>query len=110
MRKYRNIPTEIEGIRFDSRAEANRWQELKLLERAGLIRDLQRQVTYELIPGVKFEGALRRQPALRLIVDFTYTERDKLILEDVKGVVTPMFTLKRHILKALFGLDVRLTA
>jgi hypothetical protein len=110
MRKYRNIKTEVDGITFDSKREAARWGELKLMERAGLIRDLKRQVAFELAPGVKFEGALRRQPALRLIVDFQYTEHDRLILEDVKGVVTDVFRIKRHLLKAQTGMDVRITA
>jgi len=110
MRKYRNIPTEVDGVKFDSRAEAARWGELKLMERAGLIRDLKRQVAFELAPGVKFEGSLRRQPALRLIVDFQYVEHGKTVLEDVKGLVTDVFRIKRHLLKAQTGMDVRITA
>lgn len=110
MRKYRNIKTTVDGIQFDSKAEAARWGELKLMERAGLIRDLKRQQSFELAPSVKFEGAKRAQPALRLIVDFTYYEGERRIAEDVKGVVTTAFTIKRHLLKAEWGLDVRLTA
>lgn len=110
MSKYRNIKTVVDGITFDSKREAARWQELKLLERAGHVRGLERQVSYELAPGVKFDGAKRKQPALRLIVDFAYNEGDRRVLEDVKGVVTTAFTIKRHLLKHLTGLDVRLTA
>ena len=109
MRKYRNKKTTVDGLLFDSLREAARWQELQLLERAGHIRGLQRQVSYELAPSVKFEGAKRAQPPLRLIVDFAYTEKDRRVLEDTKGFVTPVFTAKRHILKHLTGLDVRVT-
>lgn len=112
MRKYRNIKTTVDGIQFDSKAEAARWFELKLMERAGMISDLKRQVPYELAPSVKFAGALRAQPALRLTVDFQYTEGGKLVLEDTKSpaTVTTSFTMRRHLLKHVYGLDVRLTA
>ena len=54
MRKYKNNPVEYDGISFDSKREAKRYAELKLLERAGKITDLQRQVKFELIP-VQYE-------------------------------------------------------
>ncbi len=108
-RKYRNVKTTVDGHTFDSKAEAARWQDLKLLERGGHIRGLERQVSFELAKSVKFAGAKRAQPALRLIVDFAYWEGRDRILEDVKGVVTTAFTIKRHVLKDLYGLDVRLT-
>ena len=112
MRKYRNQPTVLDGEKFDSKAEAARWSELRLLERAGHIRGLERQVKYELAPSVKFSGSARAQPPLRLIVDFAYWEGDKRICEDVKSpaTVTTAFTIKRHLLLAVHGLQVRLSA
>lgn len=108
-RKYRNQRTVVDGITFDSKREAQRWHELCLVQRAGIISNLRRQVAFELAPGVKFAGAKRAQPALRLIVDFTYRdEHGQQVLEDVKGVVTTAFTIKRHLLKAVHGLEVRL--
>ncbi len=109
MTKYGNKKTAVDGIMFDSMREAARWQELRLLERAGHIRDLKRQQAFELAPSVKFEGAKRAQPALRLIVDFTYDEHGKRIAEDSKGVITTAFTIKRHLLKHTWGIDVRIT-
>jgi hypothetical protein len=100
----------VDGVTFDSKREAQRWCELRMLLRAGRISDLERQVAYVLAPGVKFAGARRAQPALRLVVDFRYREAGRLVLEDVKGVVTTAFTIKRHLLKAVHGLDVRLTS
>ena len=54
--KYGNKKTVVDGITFDSRKEAKRYQELKLLEKAGEIKDLRRQVKYELIPSQKING------------------------------------------------------
>jgi hypothetical protein len=87
MRKYRNVPTVIDGIRFDSKAEARRYQELELLQRAKVIRDLKRQVTFALYGK---NGA----PICRYRADFMYEESGKHVVEDVKGVATPVFGLK----------------
>lgn len=110
MPKYHNKKTVVDGITFDSKREAARWHELKLLERAGHIRDLERQVSFELAPGVRFADKKRAQPPLRLIVDFRYLDLRycTVVLEDVKGVITTAFTIKRHLLKAYRGLEVRI--
>ena len=111
--KYRNTKTVAGGVAFDSRREAARWQELQLLERAGQIRDLRRQVPFELVPGVKFAGAARARPALRYFADFVYQERGQQVIEDIKSPATaslPAFKLKRHLMLALLGLEVRVTA
>lgn len=72
--KYGNVRMQIDGVWFDSQKEANRWQELCLLERAGAIRCLERQVTFKLTAGI------------RMRLDATYIEDGKLIAEDVKGM------------------------
>ena len=111
--KYRNTKTVVAGVAFDSKREAARWQELQLLERAGQICELRRQVAFELVPGVKFAGAARARPALRYFADFVYTEHDKQVIEDVKSPATadlPAFKIKRHLMLALLGLEVRVTA
>lgn len=111
--KYRNTKTVVAGVTFDSRREAARWQELQLLERAGQIRDLRRQVAFELVPGVKFAGAARARPAIRYFADFVYQERGQQVIEDIKSQATadlPAFKIKRHLMLALHGLDVRVTA
>ncbi len=119
MSKYRNIKTVVDGHVFDSKREAARWGDLKLLERAGQICNLKRQVPIVLAAPVKFEGEARTKPALRLIVDFAYDEITRTangmsfsnrVLEDVKGIQTTAFKIKRHLLKALHGMDLRLTA
>ena len=108
--KYRNTKTTVAGVTFDSKREAARHAELLLLQRAGHITDLRLQVPFELVKGVKFAGAARARPALRYVADFVYTERDKQVIEDVKGVETTEFKIKRHLMLALLGLEVRVTA
>lgn len=107
--KYGNHHVVIDNMRFESKREAARWQELKLLMRAGKISALSRQVPFVLAPSVKFHDAKRVKPALRMVVDFEYYENGMRILEDVKGMApTEAWIVKRHLLKAIHGLDVRI--
>ncbi len=110
MSKYGAIKTVVDGMRFDSLAEARRWSELRLLERAGRISDLKRQVRLELAPGCRLHGESRMRPPIRLVVDFQYVEEGNVIWEDTKGFEVPVSRLKRHLAKALHGVDVRVTA
>lgn len=106
--KYRNEKTDVDGIRFDSRAEAARWVQLVRMQQAGEIADLRRQVTFELVPSVKFFGAKRATPAIRYVADFGYTDvRANLpVIEDVKGMLTRVYKIKRHLMKHLFNIDI----
>lgn len=90
MSKYRNTPTVIDGIRFDSKAESRRYLELELLQRGHAIRDLKRQVVFVLTG--KNGAAICRYKA-----DFMYQEADKIVVEDVKGFETPAFKLKHKL-------------
>lgn len=85
--KYHAKPTVIDGIRFDSKAEARRYSELRLLELGKRIRDLKRQVLF-LLHG-KGGSVICRYKA-----DFTYWEGDKYVVEDVKGMQTRDFRIK----------------
>lgn len=106
--KYGNKKTVIDGQSFDSRAEAKRWRDLCLLEKAGQIKWLQRQVVIELLPKVKYSDAKRATPAVRYVADFCYTTHlGERVIEDVKGFRTAAYRLKRHMLKALHGLEVK---
>ena len=107
--KYGNKKTVTpDGVKFDSRAEARRWGHLCMQLRAGEISDLRRQVPYELVPAVKYSDASRVKQAIRYVADFVYVEKGVEVIEDVKGMLTPEFKLKRHLMKALLGLEVRL--
>jgi hypothetical protein len=99
MSKYKNVKTVIEGIKFDSKREAARWLELVMLQKAGHIAQLDRQVKFVLAPAVVVDG--RKRPALRYVADFTYRdERGSLVVEDVKGRITEGYRIKRHLMAA----------
>jgi len=100
MSKYRNIKTVIDGIKFDSKKEANRYQELKLLQKAGDISDLKLQQSYTIIVGdVK---------VCRYISDFTYIKNNssESVCEDCKGFRTQTYIIKRKLMKACFGIEI----
>lgn len=105
--KYRNVKTVVDGIQFDSKAEAARYRSLRLLEQAGAITDLRLQVKFELVPSVRLFGALRATPALRYVADFVYQgPGGKTVVEDVKGMLTPVYRIKRHLMKHVFNIDI----
>jgi hypothetical protein len=98
--KYGNIPTRVNGVFFASKREARRYQELLLLERAGVIRDLETQPVFDLdVNGVRI---------CRYLADFRYydTERNALVVEDSKGVRTETYKLKARLMKAVHGIEV----
>lgn len=101
MPKYHNSKTVIDGIRFDSKKEAKRYLELKILEKAGAIQDLRRQVPYVLINKSSYGRAIK------YVADFVYYEDDKLIVEDVKGVRTPVYRLKKRLMAEVHGIEVK---
>lgn len=97
MSKYHSRKTTVDGITFDSRAEAARYSELKLLEKGGYISDLVLQPEYELIPAFKKNGKTYRKTVYK--ADFSYYDflTNKVIVEDVKGVKTPAYKLKKKL-------------
>lgn len=101
-RKYRNVPTEVDGIHFDSKREAERYGYLRMLEQAGAIHDL---FIHEAFPLV-----VHGQDCGSYISDFTYmTETGERVVEDVKSAATrklPTYRLKRKMLWALYGLRI----
>jgi hypothetical protein len=97
--KYRNQPIVIDGIRFASRREGRRWSELRLLERAGQISDLKRQVTFPLDVNGK--------PVCRYVADATYRENGALVVEDAKGFRTPEYKIKARLFEAIHGFPIR---
>lgn len=105
--KYGAKKVQIDGITFSSKAEAKRYSELKLLERAGHITNLELQPKFDLVPSVKYAGAARAKPALRYVADFRYVDHlGKTIVEDVKGFETREYQIKKHLLLALHGIEV----
>ncbi len=98
--KYKNKKVVINGIKFDSLKEGNRYRELKLLERSGVISDLKLQVPYTLIEKSKYGREIK------YIADFTYLEQGKLIVEDVKSPITrtPLYRLKKRLLAERYNI------
>ena len=99
-RKYHNKKTVADGIKFDSRLEAERYAQLKMLERAGAIRDLELQPEYELIPSFKKDGKTWRRTVYKADFRYILAEGDRIIIEDVKGstaVITDVFRLKQKL-------------
>lgn len=106
MNKYHAKKTEVDGIVFDSRKEAKRYSELKLLERAHIITDLELQKKFVLIPAQKINGkAVERECAY--IADFVYKENGKTIVEDTKGFRTDAYRIKRKLMLYVHGIEVR---
>lgn len=99
--KFGNVPTVVDGIRFASKREAKRWGELRLALAAGAIRDLRRQVRYPLqVSSVK---------ATTYIADFVYEDckTGETVVEDAKGFKTPEYKLKRKMMAAQYGIEIR---
>lgn len=103
--KYHARKVSVDGITFDSKKEARRWSELKLMESAGIITDLQRQVTFVLLPSQKGEGRTER-PA-KYVADFVYQENGKTVVEDTKGMKTRDYILKRKIMLFIHGITIK---
>ena len=102
--KYRNVRCEVDGLKFDSKAEARRWQELRLLERAGKIDALERQVRFPLnadVTGIQVG---------QFVADFDYwdLEKNERVTEDVKGLVTELARWKLKHFRAQYGREVQI--
>lgn len=107
-RKYGNVPCAVGGESYRSQREAKRHQELVLLERGGYIAGLTREVQFVLADAVTIQG--RRRPSVRYYADFVYTtNKGEMVIEDCKGVRTPVYNLKRHLMKAVHGIDIKET-
>ena len=104
--KYGNHKVIVDGEKVaDSKHEYNRLCELKVLQRAGEIKDLQLQVKYQLIPSQKICGKTER--GVSYVADFVYwTKNDKFICEDAKGHRTDAYIIKRKMMKLIHNIDV----
>jgi hypothetical protein len=86
----------VDGIVFDSKREAQRYGELKMLERVGSVTDIELQPEYELIPPFEYRG--KRERAIKYRADFRYKLHGQEIVEDVKGHRTEVYKIKRKML------------
>lgn len=98
--KYRNRKTTVDGIRFDSAAESKRYGELKLLQSQGEITDLVLQPRFPLMVNGEKVGTYS--------ADFQYRDSGgQLVVEDVKGVPTTVYRLKKKLMKAVHGIEIQ---
>lgn len=98
MSKYRSIKTTVDGITFHSKKEAARYEVLRDEAASGVIQDLRLQVSFRL----EYNGLL----ICRYISDFTYIRNGSYIVEDVKGKRTPIYKLKKKMMKIFHNIDI----
>lgn len=115
--KYRNKKIQVNGETFDSMKELRRWRDLKLLEKAGEITELRRQVPFELLPNQREPDKIGprggRKPGRTIerkavyVADFVYRDRaGQEVIEDCKGMRTKEYILKRKLLLFRFGIRI----
>ena len=118
--KYGNKKASIDGIFFDSKKEARRYAELKLLQRGGVIRNLELQKSFELIPAQYETYARYGKNGKRLAdgkrciekscvykADFVYTENGQTVVEDTKGMRTKDYIIKRKLMLFIHGIRIK---
>ena len=82
---------------FDSLKERQRWYELRLMERAGKIQGLERQIRFELVPA-QYQNGKCVERRCDYVADFTYWENGKFVVEDCKGFRTDVYKIKRKLM------------
>ncbi len=115
--KYHNRKITRDGVTFDSRKEYRRYEELLLLQQAGEISNLRRQVKFVLIPTQREpnqigpRGGVRKGKLLEhecsYIADFVYTENGKTVVEDTKGMKTKDYIIKRKLMLYVHNIRIR---
>lgn len=117
--KYKNEKVTVGGVEFDSKKEARRFQELLLLQLAGKITDLQRQVKFILIPAQREPDIIGpkggRKPGKLLerecayLADFVYIDKatGEKIVEDTKGIRTPEYIIKRKLMLWIYKIRIK---
>ena len=99
--KYGSIKAEADGIQFHSKAERGRYMDLRLLEKAGEIRELEMQVRFPLVVNDLL--------ICDYIADFQYQGREGLVIEDVKGFKTREYLMKKRLMLAIHGVEIKET-
>lgn len=121
--KYKAKKVTVNGITYHSQKEYRRFCELSLLERAGKVTDLQRQVKFVLVPtqyeryerystktGKRLKDGIRTvEQEVSYIADFVYTEDGKQVVEDSKGYRTADYIIKRKLMLHVHGIKIKET-
>ena len=105
--KYNAKKTEVDGITFASKKEAARYQDLKLMEKAGEIHDLELQPRFDLVVNDIKIGFYKAD----FQYDVPFVGNDNIpavrIIEDAKGIKTPVYRLKKKLMKAIYGIEIQ---
>lgn len=116
--KYKNEKVEFDGIKFDSKRERDRYMVLKDAERRGVISELKCQPKFTLIPAQYHEEAKQLKTKVKMVKkcdflaitytgDFQYVKDGKVVVEDVKGIVTPEYKLKEKMMAYFHHIIIR---
>lgn len=100
MVKYHNVKTVIDGITFDSKREAFYYMYYRNLEQDGKIQGLLRQVPFHIV--------INGKNICKYLADFTYNDEFGYHVIDVKGVLTPIFKLKKKLVEALYNIEIEI--
>ena len=103
--KYHSKKTVVDGIQFDSAKEAKRYIKLRNMQEAGEIDGLRLQVPFELLPSFECEGVKYR--GMKYIADFVYYHNGVRVVEDVKGVKTPEYKLKKKLMAYMNHINIK---
>ena len=107
-RKYKNTPIEVNGYKFASKKEANRYKTLQAMVELGVISDLRLQQKFVLIPSQRIDGKLvERECSYK--ADFVYIDNEtgKTVVEDTKGFRTKDYVIKRKLMLQKFGIKIK---
>lgn len=117
MIKYGSKKVIFDGISFDSKKEAHRYCELKLLLRAGKIKSLELQKPFELIPTQREPSTMTKtgkeklgrviEQSVKYIADFVYIENGQTVVEDTKGIKTKDYIIKRKLMLYVYGIKIK---
>ena len=115
--KYHSRKVTRNGITYDSQKEAGRHYELLLLEKAGVISDLRRQVEFVLIPAQREPDTVGKRGGIikgktieqkcSYVADFVYTEKGRPVVEDTKGFRTKDYIIKRKMMLYFYGIRIK---
>lgn len=105
MNKYRNKKTEYKGMVFDSKKEFLRYLVLEDKQNKGEIKNLKRQVPFILVPA--FNLNKKRYREMKYIADYVYEENGKQVVEDVKGMRTDVYKLKKKLMAYIYQIEIK---
>jgi hypothetical protein len=104
--KYGNRKVTLDGHKFDSRAEAARYAVLAAMQKAGEISELRMQIPFVIIPKQRdANGSAVRE--CRYVADFVYMAGDRVVVEDVKGMLTPEYRIKKKLMLSVWNITVQ---